>query len=128
MNKSFPVLLVPLAALLLAGTALAQTDSSRIARACTKSTLATDPSAPCSDDVLNDGRGDILILTRPPPVIGTAGTLSTGATTTIQPGADVTGVGPGAPGNTPGAASTGTSLTGTGAASTSGTAGMTGRR
>ena len=128
MNRRFTFSLAPLAAFLLAGSALAQTDSSRADRNCTRSTLSTDPTAPCADDVLIDSRPDFIILTPPPPPISAGGTLTTGPGTAIQPGADVTGVGPGAPGNTSGAASTGASMTGSGATSTGGAAGMTGRR
>lgn len=66
MNKLYPVILSLSAAFLLIGSALAQTTSSRnpsaenadrIDRHCTSSTLATDPSAPCSDDALNSRTG-----------------------------------------------------------------------
>jgi hypothetical protein len=129
MNKSFPVLLAPLAALLLAGSALAQTSASRVDHACTTSTLSTDPAAPCTDDVLNDRRDNSAATYRAPtPAAAGSGSMGTG--TTYQPG--VGGTGPastGAAGNI-GAGSAGTSMgtTGTGAMPTSGTAGTPARQ
>src|ERR1035437_3119348 len=75
MNKSFPVSLAPLAALLLAGSALAQTipslsplgvDADRVDRRCTSTTLSTDTAAPCSDDVQNDGPRVSPVVVHPP--------------------------------------------------------------
>src|SRR5450756_1410663 len=75
MNKSFPVSLAPLVALLLAGSALAQTipspipssvDADRVDRRCTSTTLSTDTVAPCSDDVQNDGPRVSPVVVRPP--------------------------------------------------------------
>jgi hypothetical protein len=75
MNKSSPVSLAPLAALLLAGSALAQTipspdpsgvDADRVNRRCASTTLSTDASAPCPDDVLNDRPGVLPVVVRPP--------------------------------------------------------------
>jgi hypothetical protein len=98
MNKSSPVLLAPLAALLLAGSALAQAipspnplgeDADRVDHRCTSTTLSTDASTPCADDVLNDGPRVSPVVVRPPgsgntsagstePFTGTAGMPSTG--------------------------------------------------
>jgi len=128
MNTHPTFAFAPLAMLLLAGPALAQTDSSRNDRNCTRSTLSTTAAAQCADDVLIDSRPDYIILTRPPPPDSAGGSISAPVAPAIQPGADVTGVGSPGAANNPGAASTGTSLTGTGAPSTSGAASMTGRR
>ena len=52
--------LISIAALLACGPAVAQADaasSSRSSRNCTGSTLATDPAAPCADDVVRDPNG-----------------------------------------------------------------------
>jgi hypothetical protein len=90
MNKPYPVSLVPLAALLLAGSALAQTISSpnplgvdvdRVDRRCTSTTLSTDASAPCSDDTLNDGLHVLPVVVRPPGT-GMAGSGNTSAGST----------------------------------------------
>lgn len=75
MNKSSLVSLAPLVALLLAGSALAQTipspnssgvDADRVDRRCTSTRLSTDASAPCSDNVLNDRPGVLPVVARPP--------------------------------------------------------------
>ena len=90
MNKPFPVSLATLAALLVAGSALAQTiispnsprvETIRADRRCTSSTLSTDPLAPCSDDVLNDRPGVLPRVVRP-PANSSAGSGITGATST----------------------------------------------
>src|ERR1019366_10127173 len=92
MNKSSPVSLAPLAALLLAGSALAQTipspnppgvDADRVDRRCTSTTLSTDASAPCADDVLNDGPRVSPVVVRPPN--SAVGSDNTSARTTTQP-------------------------------------------
>jgi hypothetical protein len=94
MNKSSPVLLAPLAALLLAGSALGQTipspnpsgvDSDRVDRRCTSTTLSTDASAPCSNDVLNDGPRVSPVVVRPP------GISTAGSDNTSNMGAGLTG-------------------------------------
>ena len=90
MNKSFPVSLAPLAALLLAGSALAQTipspnpsgvDADRVDRRCTSTTLSADASAPCSGDVLNDRPGVLPVVVRAPGN-STAGSGNTSAGST----------------------------------------------
>ena len=77
MNKPSSVSLAPLAALLLAGSALAQTipspnpsgvDADRVDRRCSSTTLSTDASAPCSDDVLNDGPRVLPAVVRAPGI------------------------------------------------------------
>lgn len=95
MNKSFPVSLAPLAALLLAGSALAQTipspnpsgvDADRVDRRCTSTTLSTDTAAPCSDDVQNDGPRVSPVVVRPPGNGNTsAGSIGTSTGTTGMP-------------------------------------------
>jgi hypothetical protein len=126
MNKSSPVSLAPLAALLLAGSALAQTipspnpsgvDADRVDRRCTSATLTTDASAPCSDDVLNDGPRVLPVVVRAPGN-STAGSGNTSAGTTTQPSPSSTGTAStGTTGNT-GAGSTGASMGTTGMPST----------
>ena len=114
MNKSSPVSLAPLAALLLAGSALAQTipspnlsgvDADRVDRRCTSTTLSTDAAAPCSDDVQNDGPRVSPVVVHPPgsgntsagftgTSMGTTGMPSTGTMnsgTSSIPGAIGTG-------------------------------------
>ena len=122
MNKSSPVSLAPLAALLLAGSALAQTipspnpsgvDADRVDRRCTSTTLTTDASAPCSDDVLNDGPRVLPVVVRTPGN-STAESGNTSAGTTTQPSPGSTGTAStGTTGNT-GAGFTGTSMGTTG--------------
>ena len=99
MNKSFPVSLAPLAALLLAGSALAQTisspspsgvDADRVDRRCTSTTLSTDTAAPCSDDVQNDGPRVSPVVVRP---TGNTGTTSTGTTSNMGAGPSGTSTG-----------------------------------
>ena len=95
MNKSFPVSLAPLAALLLAGSALAQTipspnpsggDADRVDRRCTSTTLSTDATAPCSDDVQNDGPRVSPVVVRAPGSGNTsAGSIGTFTGTTGMP-------------------------------------------
>lgn len=123
MNKSSPVSLAPLAALLLAGSALAQTvpspnpsgvDAGRVDRRCTTTTLSTDATAPCSDDVLNDRPGGFPVVVRPPGN-STAGSGNMGAGTSTQPNPGSTGTGST---GTTGAGSTGTSTGTTGMPST----------
>jgi hypothetical protein len=101
MNKSSPVSLAPLAALLLAGSALAQTipspspssvDADRVDRRCTSATLSTDASAPCSDDVRN-GPGVLPVVVRAPGN-STTGSGNTSAGTTTQPSPGTTGTAP----------------------------------
>jgi len=115
MNKFSPVLLAPLAALLLAVSALAQTapsanpsgvDADRVNRRCTSTTLSTDATAPCSDDVLNDRPGVLPVVVRPPGD-STAGSGNTSAGTTTQPSPGSTGT---ASTGITGAGSTGTSM------------------
>jgi hypothetical protein len=114
MNKSSPVSLAPLAALLIAGSVLAQTipspnasgvDADRIDRRCTSTTLSTDATAPCSDDVRNDGPRVSPLVVRPPgsgntsagftgTSMGTTGMPSTGTVnsgTSSMPGATAPG-------------------------------------
>jgi hypothetical protein len=92
MNTPFSVSLAPLAALLLAGSALAQTipspnpsgvEADRIDRRCTSTALSADASAPCSDDVRNDGPRESPIVVRPPSsgMVG-SGNTSAGSTGT----------------------------------------------
>ena len=90
MNKSSPVSLAPLAALLLAGSALAQTipspnlsgvDADRIDHRCASATLSTDAAATCSDDVQNDGPRVSPVVVRPPDN-GMAGNSNTSAGST----------------------------------------------
>ena len=90
MNKSSPVSLAPLAALLLAGSALAQTipspnlsgvDANRIDHRCTSATLSTDAATTCSDDVQNDGPRISPVVVRPPDN-GMAGNSNTSAGST----------------------------------------------
>ena len=99
MNKFSPVSLAPLAALLLAGSALAQTipsaspsgvDADRVDRRCTSTTLSNDASAPCSDDVLND-RPRVLPVVVRAPGNSTAGSGNASAGTTTQPSPGSTG-------------------------------------
>jgi hypothetical protein len=126
MNKSSPVSLAPLAALLLAGSALAQTipspnpssvDADRVDRRCTSTALSTDASAPCSGDVLKDRPGVLPVAVRPPGN-STTGNGNTSAGTTTQPSPGSTGTAPtGTMGNT-GAGSTETSMGTTGMPST----------
>jgi hypothetical protein len=146
MNKPSSVSLAPLAALLLAGSALAQTipspnpsgvDADRVDRRCTSTTLSADASAPCSDDVLNDGPRVSPVVVRPPGN-STAGSGNTSAGTTTQPSPGNTGAGPtGTPMGTTGMPSTGAvnsgtssipGATGTGAVSASGAARTPARR
>jgi hypothetical protein len=118
MNKSSPVSLAPLAALLLAGSALAQTipspnpsgvDANRVDRRCTSTTLSTDASTPCSDDVLNDRLGVSPVVVRAPGN-STAGSGNTSTGTTTQPSLGGTGTAStGTTGNTD-AGSTGPSM------------------
>lgn len=128
MNKSSPVSLAPLAALLFAGSALAQAispsgaDANRADRHCISTTLSADPSAPCSGDVLNDRPGETPAAARYAPPNSTAGSVT--PNTAIQPGSTgttVTGTVNAGAGSTP----TGTSM-GTGTSGTSSTAGATG--
>ena len=127
MNKPFPVLLATSAALLLAGSALAQTiispnsprvETVRADRHCTSSTLSTDPLAPCPDDVLNDRPGVLPRVVRP-PASSTAGGGITGANSTGTSigitGTPSTGMANPGTSSVPGA-------TGTGGASASGVA------
>jgi hypothetical protein len=95
MNKSSPVSFAPLAALLLAGSALAQTipspdpsgvDASRADRHCISTTLATDASAPCSGDVLNDRPGEVPLVLRSTPGSSTPGTVTTSTGTQSNTG------------------------------------------
>lgn len=88
MIEPFPVSLAPLAVLLVAGSALAQTipspnpssvDADRVNRRCTTSTLSTDASAPCPDDVLIDRPGPVVVR---PPGNGVAGSNNTSAGST----------------------------------------------
>jgi len=80
MNKSSTVSLASLAALLLAGSALAQTvpgpsgDAVRADRRCTSATLSTDSSTPCSDDVVNTGASPVVVRA---PANSTAGSVNT---------------------------------------------------
>jgi hypothetical protein len=140
MTKSSPVSLAPLAALLLAGSALAQTipsanpsgvDADRVDRHCTSTTLSNDASAPCSDDVLNDRPRELPVVVRAPGN-STAGSGNASAGTTTQPSPGSTGTM-----GTTGMPSTGTvnsdtssipGATGTGAVSASGAARTPGRR
>jgi hypothetical protein len=119
MNKSSAVSFASLAALLLAGSALAQTvpgpnpsgvDADRVNRRCTSTTLSTDAAAPCSDDVLNDRPGGYPVLARPPGN-GTAGSENMNAGTVTQPSPGSTGA---ASTGTTGAGSTGSSMSTTG--------------
>jgi hypothetical protein len=139
MNKSSPVSLVALAALLLAGSALAQTvnpsgaDADRADRHCISTTLSADPSAPCSDDVLNDRPGESPAAARYAPPKGAApgaGTQpSPGSTGAIPTGTAVTGTTVnGGTGSTGPSMGTGKPSTGTGAVSAGGTAGAPARR
>ena len=127
MNKSSPVSLAPLAALLLAGSALAQTipsphpsdvDADRVNRRCTSTTLSTDAAAPCSDDVLNDRPDALPFVVLRPPGNSTAGSgnMSTGTTTQPSPGSTGT-ASTGTAGNM-GAGTTGTPMGATGMPST----------
>jgi hypothetical protein len=126
MSKCSPVLLVPLAALLLAGSALAQTipgpnppgvEADRVNRRCTATTLSTDASAPCSDDVLNDRPDGWPFVILRPPGNNTAGSGNSSAgTSTASPGSTGT-ASTGITGNS-GAGSTGTSVGTTGMPST----------
>ena len=132
MNKPFPVSLTTLAALLLAGSVLAQTilspnslrvETIRADRRCTSSTLSTDPLAPCSDDVLNDRPGVLPRVVRP-PANSTAGSgitdaKSTGTSIGIT-GMPSTGLVNSGTSSVPGA-------TGTGGASASGVARRSGQ-
>jgi len=95
MNRLVLVVLSMSAALLLAVPALAQTtpgrnpaveNEGRIDRHCTSSTLATDPSAPCSDDALNS-RAAVSTHQAIRPAISAKS--SSGKTT--QPGSGKTG-------------------------------------
>jgi hypothetical protein len=114
MNKHPHVSLALLAALLLAGFALAQTSTNpsgvntdRDDRRCTTATLSTDPTAPCPDDVLNDRPGVMPPVVRPPANSAAAsGNMSGGAST--PPGnAGTTSTGTtGNPGGNPSAAGT----------------------
>ena len=90
MNKLTHVSLAPILALLLAGSSLAQTvpnanpsgvDADRVNRRCTTTTLSTDASAPCSNDVLNDRPGVSPVVVRPPGN-GMAGSGNTNAGST----------------------------------------------
>ena len=78
MNKFSRVSLASLAALLLAGSALAQTtpspDANRADRRCTSATLSTDSSTPCSDDVVNTGASPVVVRA---PANSTAGSVNT---------------------------------------------------
>lgn len=106
-HKSFPVLLAPLAALLLAGTALAQGVDARVDRHCTSTTLSADASAPCSSDVLNDGSGNAGAGTTTQPSPGSTGTALTGSRGIVGAGSTATSMG------TTGMPSTGTVNSGT---------------
>jgi hypothetical protein len=121
MNKSSAIFLAPLAALLLAGSALAQTvvspnpsgvDADRVNRRCTTTTLSTDATAPCSDDVLNDRPGGFPVVARPPGN-STVGSGNMSAGTQASPRSTGT-----ASTGTTGAGSTGTSAGTTGMPST----------
>jgi hypothetical protein len=134
MNKSFPVSFASLAALLLAGSALAQTipgsnpsgvDADRVDRRCTSATLSTDALAPCADDVLNDGPRVSPVVVRPPN--STVGSDNTSARTTTQPSPGNTGTTSTGTTSNMGAGFTGTSMGTTGAQST-GTANTPARR
>jgi len=95
MNKSALVSFVPLAALLLAGSVLAQTipgpDAARSDRRCTSATLSTDPSTLCPDDVLNDRPGSSPTVLRPPATGTTGSGNTTGTTATVNPGPSTPG-------------------------------------
>ena len=84
MNKSSAVSLASLAALLLAGSALAQSSAGadgsgdRVDRACTTTTLPADTSVPCSDDALNNRPGTAAGMTHA-SVNGVAGSGNMGA-------------------------------------------------
>lgn len=133
MNKFSPVSLAPLAALLLAGSALAQTipspgpssvDADRADRRCTSATLSVDASAPCSDDVLSALPGALPVVVHP------AGTSTSGSGNT---GVGSTGTSMGTPGmQSTGTVNSGTSsisgATGTGAVSAGGAAPTPARR
>ena len=111
MNKFFPVSLASLAALLLAGSALAQTpDANRTDRRCTSATLSTDASTPCPDDVVNDRPGASPVVVRA-PANSTAGSGNT--VTGTQPSPGGTGTSTGTTGNM-GAGSTGSAMGTTG--------------
>ena len=118
MNKSSPVSLATLAALLLAGSAVAQIIPSpnpsdldaRVDRRCTSTTLSADASAPCSNDVLNDRPGELPVVIRAPgnstagsgntsagsigTSMGTTGMPSTGTTGNTGAGSAETSMGP----------------------------------
>ena len=80
MVKLSAVSLAALAALLLAGSAPAQTpastgvDASRDDRRCTTGTLATDATAPCPDDVSKFPTGAFPSFARPPLIPGDGST------------------------------------------------------
>jgi hypothetical protein len=84
MKKSSTVSLAPLAALLLAGSALAQTlpdpDANRTNRRCTSATLSTDASTPCPDDVRNGPPGGSPVVVRAPANSTAGSNTSTGTT------------------------------------------------
>ena len=128
MNKSFPASLAALAALLLAGSALAQTTPSvdaRVDRHCPSATLSADAAAPC-DDVLNDRPGELPVGARSSGN-GTAGSVNTtaGTPTPIIPGGAGTAA-TGAMGSMGGGSIPG--ATGTGAVSVGGAASTPARR
>jgi hypothetical protein len=84
MNKFSTVSLAPLAALLLAGSALAQTtpspDTNRADRRCTSATLSTDASTQCPDDVVKDPGASPVVVRAPANSTAGSGT-GTGTTT-----------------------------------------------
>jgi hypothetical protein len=134
MNKSFPVSFASLAALLLGGSALAQTipgsnpagvDADRVDRRCTSATLSTDASAPCANDVVNDGPRVSPVVVRPPN--STVGSDRTSAGTITQPSPGNSGTASTGPMGNTGAGSTGTSM-GTSGMPSTGTAGTPARQ
>ena len=93
----------PLAALLLASSALAQTipssnasdvDAGRFERRCTSATLSTDASAPCSDDVRNDGPrvSPIVIHQSINAMVGSGNTVAESPGTSMGTGMPSTGL------------------------------------
>ena len=105
MRKSFSC--IPIAAIIIAGSALAQTaqpdtsrnatptapDSSRNSQRCTTTGLSADAAARCPDDVLKDAMPPGAPQVVAPPAGGATGSVGVGTTSTGSMGAGTAGPG-----------------------------------